>query len=348
MIKLVIDGQSVEVREGATILEAARLLGIDVPTLCNDERLVAHGACRICVVEVEGARTLMTSCTVPAANGMVVRTESPRVAEARKGILELMIANHPLDCLTCEKSGDCKLQNYCYRYNIKGSSFTRNKKQYDIDYSNQFYVSDQNKCILCGKCVRVCNELQCTGAIGFAGRGVNTHVASPFDDNLDASVCVSCGNCVAACPVGALGPKKKEKYRPWEVRKVKSTCSYCGVGCQVQLLVKDDKVVGVEPYDGAPNHGLLCVKGRFAYNFINHPARLKTPLIKREDKFEEATWDEALGLIAEKLTSIKEKHDSDSIAGLSSARCSNEDNYIMQKFMRGVVGTNNIDHCARL
>lgn len=348
-VSMTIDGIHVSVPEGTTVLEASRLLGIDIPTLCNDDRLVAHGACRMCVVEIEKARTLMASCSIPASQGMVVYTESERVVNARKEILELMVANHPLDCLTCEKSGDCKLQDYCYRYDVKGGKYSGDKKQYTPDMSNEFYVSDQNKCILCGKCVRVCNELQCTGAIGFAKRGFKTHVATPFEEGLSSSECVSCGNCVAACPVGALTPKKNTKYRQWEVKRVRTTCSYCGVGCQMDLLVKGDRVLGVEPCnEGGPNNGLLCVKGRFAYNFINHPQRLKKPLIKRNGKFEETSWDEALDFVASRLKDIKEKYGSDSIAGLSSARCTNEDNYIMQKFMRGVIGTNNIDHCARL
>lgn len=348
MVKVKINGNEVEINEGSTVLEACRLLKIDIPTLCHDDRLKPDGACRLCVVEVEGARSLMTSCSTPVSEGMVISTESKKVANARRDILDLLLANHPLDCLTCDKSGECKLQDYCYRYDIKETSYKGDVKSYPKDESNEFYISDQDKCILCGKCVRVCGQLQCTGAIGFANRGFKTHVATPFENGLSNSVCVSCGNCVAVCPVGALTPKKKEKYRQWEVEKVKTTCSYCGVGCQVELLVKGDKVVGVEPFNGEPNRGLLCVKGRFAYNFINHKDRLKTPLIRKEGKFVEASWNEALNLITERLSNIKSEYGADKIAGLTSARCTNEDNYIMQKFMRGVIGTNNIDHCARL
>ncbi|SEG08883.1 4Fe-4S dicluster domain-containing protein [Caloramator fervidus] len=348
MLKIKINGSEFEVKKGLTILEACKEVGVEVPTFCHDDRLKPSGTCRICVVEVEGARNLMAACSTPVTDGMVIWTESKKVVDARKEILNLILANHPLDCLTCEKSGECKLQDLCYKYGIKGSTFKPNKKEYDVDESNEFYYSDPNKCILCGKCVRVCNELQCTGAIGFAQRGIKTHVTTPFDKGIANSTCVSCGNCVAVCPVGALMPKKKMKYRTWEVKKVRTTCSYCGVGCQLYLLVKDDKVVGVEPYFGEPNRGLLCVKGRFAYNFINHKDRLKTPLIKKNGKFEEATWEEAYDYIVGRLTEIKEKYGPDSIAGLTSARCTNEENYIMQKFMRAVIGTNNIDHCARL
>src|SRR5665648_591280 len=321
---------------------------VDIATLCNDKRLIGHGACRICVCEVAGARSLVPACTAPVAEGMVIYTHSETVIKTRKEILELMIENHPLDCLTCTKTGSCKLQDYCYEYDITEGPFHGEKKKYPIDDTNEFYYADQNKCISCGKCVRVCNELQCTGAIGQYERGFETHVGAPFDIGLKDSICVSCGNCVAACPVGALMPKSKEKFRQFDVKKVRTTCAYCGVGCQMDLLVKNNKVVGVEPADVIPNDGLLCVKGRFAYKFIDHPDRLKTPLIRKNGVLVEATWDEAYDLITSKMISTKENFGANAIAGLSSARCTNEENYLFQKLFRAVIGTNNIDHCARL
>lgn len=348
MVNLTINGQQVQVENNTTILQAAESLGISIPTLCYDKRLIGHGACRICVVEVKGARALQTSCTAPVAEGMVVETHSPSVIEARKEILRLMIENHPLDCLTCEKSGNCKLQNYCHEYDVKDGGYNGAKKDYPIDDSNPFFTLDRNKCIMCGKCIRVDNELQCTGAINYNDRGFDTHVGIPFERNFEQSTCVSCGNCVSVCPVGALKPKQPEKFRAWELRKVKTTCPYCGVGCQMELLVKGNKVVGVEPVNVDPNNGLLCVKGKFGYKFIDHPDRLKTPYIRKNGELVEASWDEAYHLIADKMLETKEKYGPDALGGFSSARCTNEENYLFQKLFRAVIGTNNIDHCARL
>lgn len=348
MVQVTINGVKHKVDKDITVLEACRNIGIDIPTLCYDDRLEPSAACRLCVVELEGKKNLMTSCSLKVAEGMVIETHSEKVMKARHDILDLLFSNHPQDCLTCEKSGDCKLQDYCYEYGIERGSFVGEKKDYPIDDSNHFYTYDPNKCILCGRCVRVCSELQGTDAIGIQDRGFNSKVATPFDMGLATSKCVSCGNCVAVCPVGALMPKRKERVRNWEIRKVRTTCSYCGVGCQMELLVKGEKVIGVEPVKEAINNGLLCVKGRFAYPFINHPDRLKTPLIKKNGQFEEATWEEAYKFIADKIGQIKEEHGSEAFAGLTSARCTNEENYLFQKMFRTVIGTNNVDHCARL
>lgn len=348
MAKITINGKAYNVEDHITVLEACRKIGIDIPTLCYDDRLEPHAACRLCVVEVKGKEKLETSCSLKVRDGMVIETHSEKVINARKDILDLLFSNHPNDCLTCDKSGACDLQDYCFEYGVEMGTYKGDKKDYPIDYSNHFYTYDPNKCILCGKCVRVCSELQGNDAIGLENRGFDTKVVTPFDMGLATSNCVSCGNCVAVCPTGALMPKRKEKFRLWEVERVKTTCSYCGVGCQMELLVKGNKVVGVEPARGKANNGLLCVKGRFGYPFINHPDRLKTPLIKRDGKFEEASWDEAYKLIVNKVKEMKEEHGSKAFAGLTSARCTNEENYLFQKLFRAVIGTNNVDHCARL
>jgi formate dehydrogenase major subunit len=352
MIKLTIDGQTTEIPAGSTILDAARKLGIDIPTLCflDMEKKFSEqaAACRVCVVEVEGRRNLAPACATPAMNGMVILTSSPRVFEARKTVLHLMLSDHPLDCLTCQKAGDCKLQDLCYQYGIEETIFPGQQNDFPLDETNQFYARNLNKCVACRRCVQVCTNFQSTKAIGFGNRGFTTHPVAPFDRGMDESTCVSCGNCVSVCPVGALVRKGKEKFRTWDVAKTRTTCSYCGVGCQIDLLSKDNRVVGVEPGIGHSNAGLLCVKGKFGFNFINHPDRLTTPLIKKDGQFVEASWTEALDLVASKLKDIKRVHGADALAGLASARVTNEENYLFQKMVRATFGTNNVDHCARL
>lgn len=349
-VNITINDKQIEVPSGISVLKTAESCGIDIPTLCNSEILNAKegAACRLCVVEIEGRKNLAPACATVVSPGMVIKTDSDRVTEARKMILELIVANHPLLCDACEKNNNCALQKYCAYYGIEGSIFSGGEtKNYKSDTSNNFFDYDANKCILCGNCVRVCSELQRNGAIGRAGRGFETHIAAPFNRALNKSVCVSCGSCVSACPVNALMPKQKTKPHTSETRKVKTTCPYCGVGCQMNLITKDNIVVDVEPLKGMANFGLLCVKGKFGMEFISKPDRLKTPLIKKNGKFEEATWESALNLIAEKITEVKDKYGPDAIGGLSSARVTNEENYLFQKFIR-MLGTNNVDHCARL
>lgn len=347
-MNIIINGTEYSVEKGMTILEACRKAGIHIPTLCHDERLKPYGGCRLCLVDIEGGKKPVTSCTTLVRDNMVIETDSDNVRGHRKEILDLLFSNHPAECLECEKSGDCKLQDYCYEYGVIQGTYEGDKKEPRIDSSNPFYTYDARKCINCGICVRVCDELQGSHAIGFEDRGFNMMVSTPFNEGLINSKCVSCGNCVSYCPVGALQPKSLEKFRHWEAEKTRTTCSYCGVGCQLDLISKDGKVLGAQPAKGEPNDGLLCVKGKFAYKFVNHKDRLKTPLIKRDGKFEEASWDEAYRYIRRKVNEIKEESGPDAFAGLSSARCTNEENYLFQKFFRAVIGTNNIDHCARL
>ena len=348
MINVTIDGINVDVPKGSTILQAAEIAGVEIPTLCWIKDLDPDASCRICLVEIEGMPKLFAACSTPIADGNVILTKTDRVIAARKAMLELMLSNHNTDCFSCQKNGECKLQDLCYEYGVEKTPYHGAKRNDPIDDSNEFFTYNANQCILCRRCVRTCHSLHGVGAIAATERGFSAKVSTPFGALLGDSECVSCGNCVSVCPVGALLPKQPEKFRSWEVKKVKTTCTYCGVGCQENLLVKDNKIVGVEPLYGPANKGLMCVKGKFGYSFVNHEDRLKTPLIKKDGKFVEATWDEAIALIASKINAIKAESGPDALAGLSSARCSNEDNYIFQKMMRAAIGTNNVDHCARL
>jgi len=350
-ISLTIDGKKIEASSGQTILEIAKENGIHIPTLCYYPNTKPAGACRVCVVEIGTAGKLEASCCTPVSPGMVVQTNTEKVMNARRMVAELLWSSGNHNCLQCEKNGDCELQDLIYELGIEKPRFEIDLPGYEIEDTNSMIQRDLNKCILCGRCIRVCNEIQVHEVLDFSMRGSHTKVSPAFDADYIDSECVFCGACVDACPVGALTFKQARfKGRPWEMKKVRTTCPYCGVGCQMDLNVSDGKVVKVTTNMdyGKPNHGMLCSKGRFGMNFIDNSDRLKTPLIRMDGELKAASWEEAYGYIAEKFASIKEKDGPDSIAGLSSARCTNEENYLFQKFMRAVIGTNNIDHCARL
>ena len=355
MVKIKIDNHNLEVEPGKTVLEAAQENGIEIPTLCHSPFLTDVGACRMCLVEDLADDSLKTSCTTEVVDGMEVLSKSKRVEESRRTILDLLISDHPLDCMICEADGNCNLQDLAYQYGIERSSFgTKEQARFKVERDNEFIELDPDKCILCGKCIRVDQEIQCSDAIDFVERGFETKVGAANDEGLggDDSSCVFCGQCVDLCPTGALSYiPSRQKGREYDFEKTVTTCPYCGVGCQLELKIKDGNIVEVGSVfrEGTPNpFGESCVKGRFGYDFINHPDRLKKPLIKKQGKFQEAEWEEALALVAEKLTEIKDEFGGRALAGLSSAKCTNEENYLMQKFMRAVVGTNSVDHCARL
>lgn len=349
-ITLVINTREITVPEGATVLEAARQAGIYIPTLCYDPELTPWGGCRLCIVEIRGFKNLPASCITPVRQGMVVETESPAVRHARRTMLELLLANHPEDCLACERTGDCTLQDMAYHYGVRRTSFSGKRRNYSLEDGNPFIVRDMNKCVLCGLCVRVCNEITGLSVIDFANRGFNTKVTPAMDLPLEKSDCVFCGNCVAVCPVGALAEKPMwGQGRRWEVRKVRTTCPYCGTGCSFDLNVKENRVIGVSSATEAPVNGRwLCIKGRFGFGFIHHRERLQRPLVRSPYLFSKVSWDQAVSVIAKRLKEIKMKYGPEAIGILASARCTNEENYLLNKFARAVIGTNNIDHCARL
>ena len=351
LINITVDNIKIRVEEGITILDAAKEAGIKIPTLCVMPELeFAPGSCRICVVEVVGIPALVASCAYPVREGLKIYTDNKRVLMARKMTLEFLLANHPLDCMTCEKNGSCVLEDLAYDFGIKKSRFTKNKKESGVEKNNPFIVRELDKCVLCGRCVKICNEIQQSNIIDFGYRGTKTEIIVEGGTDLRNSNCVFCGQCVAACPVGALIDKEAQgKGRTWEFKKVKTTCSYCGCGCNFDFNVKEGKVVKVTSNSESVVNGInLCVKGRFGYDYIHRNDRLTTPLIKKSGKFEKASWDEAYRLISDKFAQIKKESGNDSLAVLSSAKCTNEENYLLMKFSRAVLGTNNVDHCARL
>ncbi len=351
MLNITVNNKNIEAEEGETILSACRRNGIRIPTLCEVKGLSPIGACRICMVEVEGMPNLVTSCSTLVSAGMKIKTNSQRVLDARKTIVELLISNHPDDCLYCAKSGDCELQDLAQELHITQRSYvSAPRKKPVIDDSAAFIRVDRSKCITCGRCVAVCNDVAVNEVLDFGWRGHNTAIVFNTNKAMGDSTCVQCGECVQACPVGALMEKKTfDLAHSRDTVETRTTCPYCGVGCQLTLHTIGERIVritGVE--DASPNKGRLCVKGRFGYDFIYSQDRLTTPLIREADgKFREAGWDEALDLVASRFKQIISESGPDAVAGVSCARSINEDSYQMQKLFRAVFGTNNIDHCAR-
>lgn len=347
MISLTINDMPVEAEKGSTILGVARAHNIYIPTLCHHPHLTHFGACRLCLVEVAGTERLLPSCTTIIAEDMEIRTDTPRLNGIRRTLVELLLMHHPLDCLVCDKGGECELQNIAFNLQVTENSLGFQPPLPEPpDHTNFLIQRDMQKCMLCGKCVRVCDEVRNVGALGFSHHGLVASIGYP---EKKLANCEFCGQCLAVCPVGALSSQSAYEARPWQMEPVTSICPYCGCGCSFNLQRKEDKIVKVtsdEKLGG--NEGLLCVKGRFGFDFIHHPTRLNKPLLKKGDSFVEVSWEEAIQTVANELKRIKQEKGSDAVAGIASTRCTNEENYLFQKLMRVALGTNNIDNYARL
>ena len=352
LVSLTIDGVDISVPEGTSLMRAASEAGISVPKLCASDNLDPFGSCRLCLVEIEGRRGYPASCTTPAAEGLKVSTQTPKLEDLRRGVMELYISDHPLDCLTCATNGDCELQDMAgavglrdVRYGYEGENHLDSVK----DETNPYFTFDPSKCIVCSRCVRACEEVQGTYALTIDGRGFESKVSAGNKDFMD-SECVSCGACVQACPTATL-IEKSIIDNGIPDRSVTTTCAYCGVGCSFNAELQGDKVVRMTPNkDGGANHGHSCVKGRFAWGYTTHKDRITTPMIRKsiKDPWQKATWDEAINYAASEIKRIQKKHGFDSVGAISSSRCTNEETYLMQKIVRAAFGNNNIDTCARV
>ena len=345
-----------EIEAGETIISfARRSLGSEsIPTLCDAPNLDPFGSCRVCSVDValekNGPSKTFASCHTPVAEGQYIYTDSKNIQRLRKNIIELVLTDHPLDCLTCEVNGNCELQTVAARVGINSVRYPEGENHLDRekDLSHPYMVSDLSKCINCYRCVRACDEVQGEFVLSMAGRGFDSHIIKGFDESFEDSPCVSCGACSQACPTAAISDVFQSKSIA-NTQKTRTVCNYCGVGCNLEVAPMGGEIKGIQaPYDAEVNQGHTCLKGRYAFKFYNHPDRIKSPMIKRNGSFEEVSWDEAYDYIASKFNYYRDEFGPDSLAGISSARCTNEENYLMQKFFRVVVGTNNIDGCARV
>jgi len=352
-VTLEIDGQRVSVPAGTSIMRAAALSDVNIPKLCATDSLEPFGSCRLCLVEIEGRRGFPASCTTPVEAGMKVRTQSPKLQDLRRNVMELYISDHPLDCLTCAANGDCELQDMAgvtglreVRYGFDGDNHLTSAK----DESNPYFTYDPSKCIVCNRCVRACEETQGTFALTISGRGFESRVSPGQDQPFMDSECVSCGACVSACPTATL-QEKSVIHMGQPEHAVVTTCAYCGVGCAFKAEMKGSEIVRMTPYkDGGANEGHACVKGRFAWGYATHKERITRPMIRSKitDPWREVSWDEALDYAASEFRRIQAKYGRDAIGGITSSRCTNEETYLVQKLVRAAFGNNNVDTCARV
>ncbi|HTW28172.1 MAG TPA: molybdopterin-dependent oxidoreductase, partial [Acetobacteraceae bacterium] len=352
-VTLTIDGVGVTVPEGTSIMRAAVAMGTQIPKLCATDSLNAFGSCRLCLVEIGGRPGTPASCTTPVAPGMAVRTQTPRLAQLRRGVMELYISDHPLDCLTCAANGDCELQDMAgavglreVRYGYDGANHLAAAK----DTSNPYFTFDAAKCIVCSRCVRACEEMQGTFALTIQGRGFESQVAAGMDEGFLGSECVSCGACVQACPTATLIENQVIALGQPEHSAV-TTCAYCGVGCSFKAEMRGEEVVRMVPYkDGQANRGHSCVKGRFAWGYATHRERILKPMVRERitDPWREVAWEEAIARVAGEFRRIQAAHGQDAIGGITSSRCTNEETYLLQKLVRAGFGNNNVDTCARV
>jgi formate dehydrogenase major subunit len=352
-VSLTIDGTKIEVAEGTSIMRAAMEAGIQVPKLCATDTLDAFGSCRLCLVEIQGRNGTPASCTTPVAEGLVVSTQTPRLKQLRRGVMELYISDHPLDCLTCAANGDCELQDMAgavglrdVRYGYSGENHLGLAK----DESNPYFTFDSSKCIACSRCVRACEETQGTFALTIEGRGFGSRVSAGAGDTFLESDCVSCGACVQACPTATLTEKSVIEIGQPE-HSVVTTCAYCGVGCSFKAEMRGEEVVRMVPYkDGKANRGHSCVKGRFAWGYATHKDRILNPMIRAKitDPWREVSWDEALAYAASEFKRIQATYGRNAVGGITSSRCTNEETYLVQKLVRAGFGNNNVDTCARV
>jgi formate dehydrogenase major subunit len=352
-VTLTIDGEAVTVAEGTSIMRAAMEMGTKIPKLCATDMLDAFGSCRLCLVEIDGRPGTPASCTTPVANGMVVRTQTERLKRLRKGVMELYISEHPLDCLTCSANGDCELQDMAGAVGLREVRYGYDGARHPnpgLDQSNPYFTYEPSKCIVCSRCVRACEEVQGTFALTIAGRGFESVVSPGMQEPFFSSECVSCGACIQACPTATLNEKSVIDIGTPE-HSVVTTCAYCGVGCSFKAEMRGDELVRMVPYkDGKANRGHSCVKGRFAWGYANHKERILKPMIRNaiSEPWREVSWEQAISHAASELKRIQAKYGKRSIGGITSSRCTNEETFLVQKLIRAGFGTNNVDTCARV